>query len=404
MAPLTDFRPAFEVRTGALTTRERLLAFFEGARAQLAGVFVPEALREITAELLPEVRVNDASAWREADLVLNGRCALPPEAMRELAAGEALVEESSGDVIAAACDERAARVLAEGGFAGEAVAKAGLRARTHDARALISRPWHVRTFRDAALRMDLDRLTREGPAAAPPGTVSFGLNALRVASSARIYPGCVFDLVHGPVYIDEDAVLRPGVFVHGPAYVGPETTLLDRCLIKASTSVGPNCKVAGEVGGTIFQAYSNKAHDGHLGDSWVGEWVNFGAGTMNSNLLNTYGEVIAKAAPGMSNERTGETFLGAIVGDHVKFAIGTRIMTGAVLHSGSMFAQTPPISGCVGPFTWATDAGPRVYRFEKFTEVMLAAMARRKVRPSEAYMRRLASLHGAAASTQVTSA
>ncbi len=161
--------------------------------------------------------------------------------------------------------------------------------------------------------------------------------------------------------------------------------MLERATIRQNTAVGPWCKVNGEIGGVLFQGYSNKAHDGYLGDSFVGEWVNLGAGTTNSNLLNTYGEVITRATPDGKHERTGETFLGAIIGDHVKTAICTRIMTGSVLHTGGMFATTAAVSGCVAPFTWATDAGQRPYRFEKFIEVARAAMSRRKITPSGAY-------------------
>jgi acetyltransferase-like isoleucine patch superfamily enzyme len=181
--------------------------------------------------------------------------------------------------------------------------------------------------------------------------------------------------------------------------VGPHSTVLERATIRQHTAIGPWCKVNGEVGGTIFQGYANKAHDGYLGDSWMGEWVNLGAGTTNSNLLNTYGEIVSRATPDGKNERTGENFLGAVIGDHVKTAICTRIMTGSVLHTGSMFATTAPVSGCVGAFTWATDdpdtgrPSHRPYRLDKFGEVMRAAMARRKVEPSEAYLRRLAELH-----------
>jgi bifunctional N-acetylglucosamine-1-phosphate-uridyltransferase/glucosamine-1-phosphate-acetyltransferase GlmU-like protein len=162
--------------------------------------------------------------------------------------------------------------------------------------------------------------------------------------------------------------------------------VLERATIRPNTVIGPYCKVAGEVSGVIFQGFSNKAHDGFLGDSWLGEWVNLGAGTTNSNLLNTYGEVIALGSPGGSYERTGEQFLGAIIGDHVKTAICTRIMTGAVIHTGAMLAQTAAVTGCVGPFAWCTDEGVKQYRPAKFIEVAKAAMARRGVVPSAGYL------------------
>jgi hypothetical protein len=172
--------------------------------------------------------------------------------------------------------------------------------------------------------------------------------------------------------------------------------VLDRTLVKGGTALGPWCKVAGEVGGTIFQGFANKAHDGHLGDSWIGAWANLGAGTVNSNLLNTYGEVMARAfgpdgKPGPT-ERTGEQFLGAVIGDHVKTAIATRMMTGCIVGTGTMWAAAQAVSGTVQAFSWVTDAGARVYAAEKFLEVARAAMGRRKLTlgtDSEARLRSL---------------
>jgi UDP-N-acetylglucosamine diphosphorylase/glucosamine-1-phosphate N-acetyltransferase len=205
----------------------------------------------------------------------------------------------------------------------------------------------------------------------------------------------VLDSEQGPIHIAEHATVRPGAILIGPCYVGPHATVLERATIRGGTAIGPWCKVNGEVSGTIFQGFANKAHDGYLGDAYVGEWVNLGAGTTVSNLLNTYGEVITKATPGSPNERTGESFLGPVIGDHVKTAICTRIMTGAVLHTGSMFATTAAVCGCVPGFTWATDEGQRSYRLDKFLEVARSAMSRRKVEASEAYVAALTALHGA---------
>jgi len=162
------------------------------------------------------------------------------------------------------------------------------------------------------------------------------------------------------------------------------------------------CKVAGEVGGTIFQGFANKAHDGHLGDSYVGEWVNIGAGTTNSNLLNTYGEVTMRIRPGGRTERTGMQFLGTIFGDHAKLAIGMRLMTGTVIGTGAMLATTAPPSTCVPPFAWATDGGERIYRLNKFLDVARQMMTRRDVELSEAMIERLTSLHPESAGSRTS--
>ena len=134
-------------------------------------------------------------------------------------------------------------------------------------------------------------------------------------------------------------------------------------------------------------------HEGHLGDSWVGRWVNFGAGTTNSNLLNTYGEVTMRLEPEGQRFRTGRQFLGAIIGDHVKFAILTRIMTGSVIGTGAMIATTAPPPTLVRRFAWMTDEGERTFRLDKFLETARAVMERRKVQLSETYQSAVRELH-----------
>lgn len=382
LSPLTDLRASFEVRCGAFTAIERLR---RDGDVEVAGLLVPVGLAALVRErsALP---VNEGPGGTV--LLINGRWALADGSnAANLDEGEVWVD-ASGEVIAAhvsAAD--AARVAAHD--------TSGLKIipRHEPSHTLLRRPWDARAVRDRALAMDLARFDPAAGAAAPPGVVVIGGKVqgkgLFIHPGAKVFPSAVIDHEGGAVVIDEGAVVRPGAILIGPCYVGPHSTVLERATIRPWTAIGPWCKVNGEVGGTVFQGFANKAHDGYLGDSWVGEWANLGAGTTNSNLLNTYGEVVAKARPDGPNERTGQQFLGAIIGDHVKTAICTRLFTGCVLGTGSMIACSAPVSGCVPAFSWVTDAGRRGYRFDKFMEVAKAAMARRGVTPGAAYEARL---------------
>jgi UDP-N-acetylglucosamine diphosphorylase / glucose-1-phosphate thymidylyltransferase / UDP-N-acetylgalactosamine diphosphorylase / glucosamine-1-phosphate N-acetyltransferase / galactosamine-1-phosphate N-acetyltransferase len=394
LAPLTDLRVSPLVRTGALTTLERLQ---HDSTLDVRGVLVPSGAAELTRERA-NLPVNEPPTDVPSVLLVNGRCPLLPARAMQLGVGEALAERASGHLIAAHVrSEDAARTFSAW------AAPSGLQVAQHEGQALMYRPWHVRSFRDACLAHDLPLLAKFlralGTRDAGPATVIGDASHVSVHASAKIYPGVLLDVEHGPIVMDEGATIRPGAMLLGPCYVGPHSTVLERATIRPGTAIGPWCKVNGEVGGTIFQGYANKAHDGYLGDSFLGEWVNLGAGTTNSNLLNTYAETIARATPDGKHERTGEQFLGAIVGDHVKTAICTRIMTASVLHTGSMFATTAAVSGTVRGFTWATDAGEKAYRWEKFEDVMRAAMARRKLTPGPAYLARVRALAHAAWAT-----
>ncbi len=391
LAPLTDLRAAFDIRTGALTQVQRILLASRlfGTPAP-SGLIVPEALAAVTRErhTLP---VNDHPATG-ALLLVNGRAPLlHPSAVPGLECGSALVDGSSGTILLAHITADRIGCILRGDAA-------GLRIATSAPAEHMTRPWHIRRLRDAAITNDLHWLMSERLGVDPAAMPKSGYRSF-ASPSARVHPSAILDTEHGHVFIDDDATVRPGAIICGPAYIGPHSTVLDRCLIKPHTAIGPHCKVAGEVGGTIFQGFANKAHDGHLGDSYVGEWANLGAGTTNSNLLNTYGEVVCRpfepdGRPG-SNERTGEQFLGAIIGDHVKCAICTRIMTGAIIGTGAMWAASSPVSGTVPAFSWVTDAGTRPYAMNKFIEVARTVMARRKVPLSEACRARLVVLQPA---------
>ncbi|MFM9995976.1 MAG: hypothetical protein ACKVU4_09255 [Phycisphaerales bacterium] len=387
LAPLTDLRASFDVRTGACTTLERIVAELgtDGA------LVVPQPLAATTRER-HTMPVNPDLSGHPAVLALNGRAPLGITLAPSLVARAAILEAGTGHLIAGNIPGSHASSLARGASGVIRDVVTG----TLDGGHLLSRPWHWRTFRDRALAHDLARLAAGPPSAHPPGVVVFGAHPLRIDPAARVCPCATLDLEKGPIVVAAHAVIRPGAVLVGPCFIGEHSTIADRAVMRPNTAVGPWCKVGGEVAGTIFQGFSNKSHDGYLGDSWVGEWVNLGAGTNNSNLLNTYGEVKARATPGGPEVPTGETFLGAIIGDHAKAAIGTRIMTGAVIHTGAMLATTGFTSGCVAPFAWRTDGGDSVWRLDRFMETARAMMGRRQTEASAAYSDRIRELHRAA--------
>jgi len=295
-------------------------------------------------------------------------------------------------VIAAHLDRSGARSFAES-FA----LPTGARASALPTSCLLRRPWDVIRFRDEAIRRDLDAILNDGPSDPPANATVLGVHAICVDPSATLAPGVTLDAGRGAIVIDAKVTIRPGAIIVGPASIGAGSTILDHALIKANTAIGPACKVAGEVGATIFQSHSNKAHDGHLGDAWIGQWVNLGAGTTNSNLLNTYGEVNAAATPDAPRERTGLTFFGCILGDYVKTAIGTRIMTGAIIGTGAMIASTAPPPLVVRRFSWITDAasgdGSPRYKLDRFLLAAERMMTRRSVEITPSLRDRLTALH-----------
>ncbi|MFK7767493.1 MAG: putative sugar nucleotidyl transferase [Mariniblastus sp.] len=155
----------------------------------------------------------------------------------------------------------------------------------------------------------------------------------------------VFDSGPGAIVIDNNVKIGPFSFFRGPVYVGPNTKISEHASIKDGSSIGHTCKIGGEIEGTILEAYSNKQHHGFLGHSYLGSWINLGAGTCNSDLKNTYGVVNMQYGYGKEYEKvpTGMQFVGCVIGDYAKTAINTCIFTGKTIGIGSMvygFATT----------------------------------------------------------------
>lgn len=385
LSPLNDLRPTFAIRTGAMTISERLTQAFD---LEPIGVVVPQPMVELTSELTTLPVNTPPEEGDDEVLLINARCPLPLRAIGEIQVGQAIVEEDTQDMIAVRLTQSGVRDLLSGN-------QPELMPIAIEGKHLISRPWDWRHFRDASLEFDLQVIGQNmiKVEAEPIGVTLIGTEGIAISREAIVMPGVILNATAGPIVIEENATIRPGAIITGPAYIGPGTTVLEQANIKPNTAIGPVCKVAGEIGGTIMQGYANKAHAGHLGDSWIGEWSNLGADTTNSNLLNTYGEVTARATPGGSMEKTGATFLGVTMGDHTKTAIGTRIMTGAIVGTGTMFAASTALSGTTEPFSWHTDAGTKHFRLGKFVDVSLTAMGRRGIKQSQAYSRRLTILH-----------
>jgi len=335
---------------------------------------------------------------------VNGRMhARMDAALREkfdaLHAGAAIVDRD-GSIVAARLAGSALQSFIASVAAGSPQLSAEIAVTTTDI-PLWSRPWHLldATRFGSAIAADIEAVSATWEASErgvlPAHAAHVGVERLHIHATARVGVGVVFDTTGGAILIDRGAEVRHGSIITGPAFVGAKTIVSDRSVIKARTALGPQCRAAGEIGSVIFQGCTNKAHDGHLGDALLGEWVNLGAGTINSNLLNTYGDVAMRLRPSGPLERTGRQFMGCIIGDHAKLAIGTRIMTGASIGTGAMWAAGAAVIGAIEPFAWVTDDGERRFRLDKFMEIATTVMARRGRSPLAAESATIATIHSA---------
>jgi UDP-N-acetylglucosamine diphosphorylase / glucose-1-phosphate thymidylyltransferase / UDP-N-acetylgalactosamine diphosphorylase / glucosamine-1-phosphate N-acetyltransferase / galactosamine-1-phosphate N-acetyltransferase len=350
--PLSLSRPIWELRCGMTSLADKLIA--KTGAADVAS-FVPEYLAEVyrTQTARP---VNDPATLAGDDLLLvNGRVKAAglnvaptgPSEAAWTAEGECLyariaradlarLETGSIDALLAS----AAKILPP--------AKAEVPAWSYTWDLILANPAQLAEDFAAAGRSGIEGTVEE------PSAIRGHRRDVYIAPGAVIHPMVVIDAEHGPVYIDEGAVVHPFTRIEGPCYLGKNAMLLGaKC--REGNSIGPFCRVGGEIEESILQGYSNKYHDGFLGHAYVGEWVNLGAMTTNSDLKNDYSSV-SVTLDGKNPINTGSTKVGSLIGDHTKTAIGTLLNTGAYVGAmGVLVGTGKPLPKFVPSFAWFLD-------------------------------------------------
>ncbi len=206
-----------------------------------------------------------------------------------------------------------------------------------------------------------------------------------IAEGATIEAGCVLNARKGPIYIGKNATVMAGSVIRGPVAICEDAIVKLGARIYGETTIGPVSKVGGEVSNTVFHSYSNKAHDGYIGNSVVGQWCNFGAGTTISNLKTNYSNV--KIADWKTREEydTGQQFFGVIFGDHSKTAINSVINSGTIcgVHCNLLSRDFPP--KMIPSFSWVGSNVIQTYQLDKAYQSVESMMARRHVSLTDAY-------------------
>lgn len=340
-APFTLTRPLGDLRIGILTNTERFQSFFRASEigfeteGYLAGRFPNKGGLPVNASVIPDRSLLEAIA--------------------RLKEGEALFH---GDVWIAGNSEASERKE----FESEVL--------------VLKHRWELYQKNGEAIKNDFELLTsgRTSRQLSSTNTIigDAGLIFLEEGAKAE---GCILNTTNGPIYIGKNAEIMEGSLVRGPFAMNESAALKLGTKVYGPTTLGPHCKVGGEVNNVIFQAYSNKGHDGFLGNSVIGEWCNLGADTNCSNLKNNYGQVKTYNYRTNTVEQTDVQFMGLMMGDHSKCGINTMFNTATVVGvSSNVFgAEFPP--KYVPSFSWGMHGD--VYAFDKALESANNMMVRR---------------------------
>jgi UDP-N-acetylglucosamine diphosphorylase/glucosamine-1-phosphate N-acetyltransferase len=240
----------------------------------------------------------------------------------------------------------------------------------------INTPADIFSLNGFALEQDLEHLMHL-PAELDDSNIIFGSN-LYVDEGARIMASTI-NTETGPVYIGKNAIVEEGCTIRGPFALCEGATLKMGAKIYGPTTIGPFSKVSGEVSNSVIQGYSNKGHDGFLGNSVLGEWCNLGADSNTSNLKNNYGEVKVWSYRAKELIKSGKIFHGLVMGDHSKCSINTMFNTGTVVgvNANIFGADFPP--KFVPSFSWGGATKMTTYDLDKSFEVAKAVTTRRDV-------------------------
>jgi len=371
--PLNLLRPTFELKCGAITLRERILRGYPGAQVCY---FVREHLAAVYRRSAG-APVNDANALRGDDLLLiNGRMLTlgdwPP------AKGDDEIGARGDDIAYARL--RGATVEACGACdALSLITWAQEKVRSVPApQKLVSYPWHLIEHNGQCIAADFAALPDRGVHGelAEMSVIYGPQDQVYVAPGAQVHPLVVLDTHGGPVIIEQGAKIFPHTRIEGPSYIGAGTHIVG-AKIREGCAIGPVCRVGGEVEESIIHGYTNKYHDGFLGHAYVGEWVNLGALTTNSDLKNDYGNVEVYVKGELVN--SGSTKVGCFIGDHTKTSIGTLFNTGTVVGAGCIILGGSEILPKYIPsFAWYYNGHiAKGGGFDAFLDTVRTAMGRR---------------------------
>ena len=362
--PISSTRAVFDIRFGQSTFLERIIKIFPEHSVSL---IVRDEFKELVSELHTNIAVNPDNI--EEGLWISSSVIWTRESVELLSDKDTAFMKNDKLVAANLSSSDAARWISNGGpLKSELESVKFKNIEVYQCNYL----WDIIKFINQSINDDASELKPVDRLDYPHTNL---INPDKIfINSAKVMPGALINAEKGPVIIDNNAVIYGQTYIEGPAFIGTDTVIKPLTKIVGSV-IGKKCKIGGEVESSVIQGYSNKVHDGHLGDSFIGEWVNLGAGTSNSNLKNNYSSVKISLNENLID--TNSLHIGCFIGDHVKTAIGTLINTGTIIGAASMISTYgfPPVN--LPPFSWYFNRKKERMDFDKFVSTAQKSKSRR---------------------------
>jgi len=357
LLPLTFMRPVAEIRLGILTIREKWERLLNTQTSTLTEAYLSEKfpiIKEktnflINGSVCPSVELVD-----EINQLKPGQTLVSEDAIIALHINEKELDDS-GDVDISGIDE----IMTKNEFL------------------KINDTWDIFSKNGMAIQSDFELITKGRKSQKLSSTNRvIGEENIFIEEGAKV-EFAILNASIGPIYIGKDAEVMENSVVRGPFALCEHGVLKMAAKIYGPTTIGPYSKVGGEINNTVIFGYSNKAHDGFIGNSVIGEWCNLGADTNNSNLKNSYDNVKLWSYPQNTFVDTGLQFCGLIMGDHSKTGINTMLNTGTVIGVNANVFGAGYQRNFVPSFSWGGTSGFKIYDIKKAMKVAETVYSRR---------------------------
>ncbi|MDQ7816087.1 MAG: GlmU family protein [Melioribacteraceae bacterium] len=370
--PLVYLRPVYDLLCGILTLREKAELYFPNAQIILHS---RNYLEDLIKVLYPKNKINQSN--HDSITFINGRLLINSKIAKIIAhMPNNHAFYNNDEIIAVKTSKATYQKINKNDildFQNIDSSKEIIDAK------LLNYPWELVNLNGEEIKSDFKNLVKKSKInfTSHKSVVIINKKSVFINKGALIGAFTVLDASDGPIYIGKNVEIFPHVIIKGPVYIGDNTIVKSHTSIYQNTSIGKFCKVGGEIVNSIIHSYSNKQHEGFLGHSYLGSWVNIGAGTINSNLKNNYGNIDVHLNGHLVN--TESQFVGLIMGDHSKTAINTMFNTGTVVGvSCNIFGPGFPPK-YIPSFSWGGSDWLRTYNISKCKEVAKLVMKRRGV-------------------------
>ena len=365
LKPFSLNHSPFEIRIGVKTNLERIREIYPESDIIL---IVDESKEEVIREKFPNYTINPDNI--PAGLCLNGAAIFKDEHKNILESSKSLSNNKELISFKLSTQESFQNFKKQ-------IEDNILVTNASDINVIVN-IWDIFKFSEELIKHDFQNLILNNNYSYNSSMVRINGEYIHIGLNSKIKAGVIIDASDGPVIIDDNVVVDHGTVIEGPCYIGKNTYISPNTLIRKNNTIGPMCKLGGEITCCNILGFSNKVHDGFLGHSFIGEWVNIGAGTNNSNLKNNYSNVKVKFKDKVYDSEL--QFLGCLIGDFTRISIGTNINTGSYIGLAVNLFNHNFLNNYVPSFSWGDN---ELVKIDSLLNTIQKMKARRTLKLSD---------------------